>query len=357
VTAGRAETAGGAEGGGRGEGGERGEGGDPVRLGVVGLGWWGRTLAAATARSGAAEVVACFARTEATRRRFAEEVGCRPASSLAELLAADDVEGVLLATPHRDHADQIEAAAASGCHVLVEKPLTLTTAEAHRAVAAAEAAGVVLMVGHQRRRQAANRRIRQLLDEGAIGRPLLAESTFTVAGGYPDTWRADRAETPLGAMTALGVHMVDTFLYLLGPIERVAAFSNAVIDDEPLDHATGLLLEFASGAVGTLLCSHFTPAANRLAVLGTAGAAYAEDDGARLLVQDRRAPARRAVDVEVNDPLAEQVAEFAGAIRRGTAVETGGREGLAVVAVLEAATASAHRGTAVALADLAPDRP
>lgn len=327
---------------------------DPVRLGVVGLGWWGRTLAAATARSGAAEVVACFARTEAVRQRFADDVGCRAASSLAELLGADDVEGVLFATPHRAHLEHVEQAAAAGRHVFVEKPLALTVADARRAIAAAEAAGVVLMVGHQRRRQAANRRIKELVDGGSIGTPLLAEGSFVVDSGYPDTWRADRAETPLGAMTGLGVHTIDTFHYLLGPIERVASFSNAMLDREPrgLDHATGLLVEFASGAVGTLVCTHFAPPANRLAVHGTGGAAFNEEDGARLFLQDAGQPARHEVELGVDDPLAEQVTELAGAIRGNGSVETGGPEGLAVVAVLEAAIESARRGTAVQVPEL-----
>lgn len=328
---------------------------DPVRLGVVGLGWWGRVLADAAARSGAAEVVACFARTEAARERFAADVSCRAASSLAELLEADDVEGVMFATPHRAHLEHVEQAAEAGCHVFVEKPLALTVAEARGAIAAAEAAGVVLMVGHQRRRQAANRRMKELVDEGTLGTPLVVESAFMTHSGYPDTWRADRAETPLGAMTGLGVHTIDTFHYLLGPVERAASFSNPVLDRDPrgLDHATGLLLEFASGAVGTLLCTHFVPPANRVAVHGTGGAAFNEQDGARLFLQDAGQPARHEVDLAINDPLAEQVAEFGGAIRGNGTVETGGPEGLAVVAVLEAAIESARHGTVVTVPEVA----
>ena len=320
---------------------------EPVGLGLLGLGWWGRVLAETAARSGVAEVVACSARTGPNRERFAREVGCRPVSSLAELLEADDVEGVLLATPHTAHVDQVRAAAAAGRHVFVEKPLALTVAEAVQAVTATDDAGVVLMVGHQRRRQVANRRIKEMIDDGSIGTPLLAESTFAVPSGYPDSWRSNRDETPLGAMTGLGVHMVDTFHYLLGPIARVAAFSRPVLHGPPLDHATGVLFEFASGAVGTLLCTHFAPPANRVAVHGTGGAAFNEQDGARLFVQHPGEPARGQVDLGPGDPIAEQLAEFAAAIRGDGPVETGGAEALAVVAVMEAAVASARSGRAV----------
>jgi len=319
----------------------------PVRLGLVGLGWWGRVLADAAARSGAAEVVACFARTEPTRAAFAAEAGCRAAGSLPELLEADDIEGVVFATPHTAHLDHVRRAAAAGCHVFVEKPLALTVAEAREAVAAAEAAGVVLMVGHQRRRQGPTRRIKQMIDVGDLGTPLLAETIFTVPSGYPQPWRPTRAETPLGAMTGLGVHMVDTLQYLLGPVARVAATSRPVIEGQPLDHATGLLLEFASGAAGTLLCSHFPPATNRVAVYGTGGVAVSEGDGARLVVRAAGEPAGREVAVPPGDPLAEQMAEFAGAVRGEARVETGARVAVAVVAVLEAAVVSARSGTTV----------
>lgn len=317
---------------------------EPVRLGLVGLGWWGRVLADAAARSGTAVVVACYARTEASRTAFAAGIGCRAAASFPELVQADDIEGVVLATPHTLHLEQIRQVAAAGRHVFVEKPLTLTVADARAAIVAAEEAGVVLMVGHQRRRQAPIRRIRALLDEGQLGVPLLADAVFTTSMGYPPNWRASQDETPLGAMTGLGVHMIDTFHYLLGPIARVAAFSGPVVADQPLDHATGLLCQLASGAVGTLLCTHFAPAVNRVAVHGTAGAAASEQDGARLLVQLAGEPTLRPVEVAAGDPMAEQMTEFAGAIRRTATVETGGREALAVLAVMEAAITSARSG-------------
>ena len=113
---------------------------DPVRVGVVGLGWWGGVLADAAGRAGL-EVTACFARTEASREEFAAVRGCYAASSLAELVASDDVEGVILTTPHSVHAEHVEQIAAAGKHVIVDKPFTLTVAEARRALAATAAAG------------------------------------------------------------------------------------------------------------------------------------------------------------------------------------------------------------------------
>ena len=324
-----------------------------VRLGLVGLGWWGGVLAEAAARSGEAEVVACYARTRSARESFAADAGCRAAESFADLITADDIDGVMLATPHSTHADQICEAAAAGRHVLVDKPFTLNTADGRRAVAAAETAGTVLMVGHQRRRLAAIRRIRAMVDDGSLGTLLVATSVFNVARGFPANWRSSPGESPLGGMTGLGVHMIDTFHYLLGPIARVSAFSNGVLPDEPLDHATGLLFEFESGAVGNLVTTHYTPMVEELTVYGTAAAASTQDEGTRLFVQQRTGTNRSEVPLEATDALAEQVGEFAGAVRGAGPVETDGSVGLAVITVLEAAMASVERGEAVAVAEFA----
>lgn len=324
---------------------------EPVRLGVVGLGWWGGELADAAARSGAAEVVACYARTPSARDAFAEDRGCRAAGSFAELVNADDVEGVMLATPHSTHGSQIREAAAAGKGVLVDKPFTLSTADGRRAVEAAQEAGTVLMVGHQRRRLAAVRRIRSMLEAGSLGTPLLATSVFVVPRGFPATWRSSPQESPLGGMTGLGVHMIDTFHYLVGPIRRVCAFSNGVLAGEPLDHATGLLFEFTSGAVGNLMTSHYNALTEELSILGSAASASSVNEGSRLFVQKRGEMQREQVPLEPTDALAEQVAEFAGAIRGGGPVETDGEVGLAVIAVLEAAMASVERGEAVDTAE------
>lgn len=324
---------------------------EPVRLGIVGLGRWGRILGEAVQRSDHGEIVACFARTDEQRDQFASDFSCRSSTSLESMLEDDGIEGVIYATPHSQHRAHVELAAAAGVHAFVEKPFTLNAEDGAAAIAAANSAGIQLMVGQQRRRLAANRRLRKMIDSGEIGTPLHGEASFFVSRGYPNTWRAMRDETPLGGMTALGVHCLDTFHYLLGDVSRVSAFSNPLLADAPLDHATGLLLEFTSGAVATVLTSHYAPAANRTAIYGSEGAGFNEDDGKRFYTQAKADPVRHEVTLEHVDPIVEQVDEFAQAIRGESEIETGGAEGLAVVKVLQAAVASATSGQTVNISD------
>ncbi len=333
-----------------------GEGSNTVRLGSVGLGWWGGVLADGVAAGSNAEVVSAFARTPETREKFANERGIRAASSFEDMLADDEVEGILLATSHLSHADMIEQAAEAGKHIFVEKPFTLSVEEGKRAIAAAEKAGVVLQVGHNKRRQTANRRIKEMIDGGDLGTVLLVETHQNVPIGLkmdPAYWRASREESPLGSMTALGVHMFDTMNYLLGPVESLFAFSRSgvVADAVPLDHVTSIVLQFASGAQGYLGTSFMTSPTVSLNVRGTGGTVWNEQDGAKFFEQQPNGMGRDSVDIDANDTVADQLEEFASAIRGGPAPETGGAEGLEVVSMLNAAIVSAESGKAESVAD------
>jgi len=326
---------------------------EEVRLASVGLGWWGNVLAEG-AVAGGADIAGGFARTPETREAFATKHSGRAYESYEEVLEDRDVDGLILATPHTTHADQIVAAAEAGKHVFIEKPFTLEVAAGKRAIAAAGEAGIVLQVGHNRRRQPANRRLKALVDGGDLGTVTMIEthqSMPNALGFKPGYWRADRSESPLGAMTSLGVHMIDTMTYLLGPVERVFAFSKGILDAPPIDHATSIVFEFAAGPLGYLGSSFVVPRTNSVVVRGTGGMALNDDDGGRFYFQNAQDPVPTEQPVESLDTIADELGEYVRAIRGEATPETGGAEGLEVVAVLEAAIASSESGRAESVAD------
>ncbi len=323
--------------------------GDKVRLASIGLGWWGGMLVDSVNRSGAAEVVSCFARSEDSRKAFAEKFGCRQAASLDELLGDPEVEGVLIATPHSTHPDMVCDAASAGKHVFVEKPLTLTAAEGKRGYEATQKAGVTLQVGHNRRRQGANRRIREMIDGGDLGMLHQLEANLSLPlGQNPGPgWRNDPKEVPTGGLTGLGVHMIDNLHYLAGPVKRVCSFSKKLLGAGNLDDATTIILEFESGPLGYFSCSLVLPKICMTAAFGTEASAWADEEGSKLYFQKKDQQAREDVPVEAGDALADQMAEFARCVRGGGAPETGGPEGIEVVAVQEAIIESAASGKVV----------
>ena len=328
---------------------------EKVRLGIIGLGWFGGVLADSATRSGAADVVTCFARSAGARGEFAERHACRAADSLDALLADDEVDGVVLATPHSTHAELVEQAATAGKHVFVEKPLALTVADARRAITATASADVTLQVGQNRRRQPANRRIKQMIDGGDLGSVLQLENFHSAAGGHkPDlpAWRKDASECPFGGMTALGVHTVDTFHDWVGPAHRVAAFSTKVAGLTDLDDATTVMIEYEGGVLGTIGTNYFTAPVVTTTAYGTEAIAWNEEDGKRFFVQARTDGARNEQEIEELDTITDEMGEFARAIRGETTPETGGAEGLEVASVLEAIGRSVETGSAVDVDDV-----
>ena len=320
-------------------------------LGLVGLGWWGGVLANGAANSGEARIVSCFARTKENRDKFADEHECTSAESYEALLGDPEVEGVVIATAHSSHLPLIRQAAEAGKPIFVEKPLTLTHADALAAVEAAADAGVALQVGHQRRRSAANRAIRKMIDAGEIGDIQAIEANQSVpnAQKMPEqAWRQIRDESPLGGMTSLGVHKIDTMHYLAGPIKRVSTFTKNQLDKPAMDEMTVVAIEFESGALGTLITSMVVPIISRVSVYGWNASAHNEFDGTKLFTQTPDAgPARTEVELTPVDTIADQLGEFARVCRGEAQPETSGTEGAAVIAVMEAMIESEAQGAPV----------
>jgi predicted dehydrogenase len=228
-----------------------------INAAIVGLGWWGKTLVEAVqGTSSDIRFVAGATRTVSPETQaFAEAQKLRLAANYEALLADPAVEAVVLATPHSLHAREVAAAAAAGKHVFCEKPFALTKADAEASVAATTKAGVTLGLGYNRRFHPEMTKLRERIRSGALGTILHVEATMTFPNGLalkPDAWRADRHETPCGALTPMGVHAIDGMIDLCGPVEQVycQSFRRVVAVDN--DDTTSMLLRMKDGMSGYL---------------------------------------------------------------------------------------------------------
>jgi UDP-N-acetyl-2-amino-2-deoxyglucuronate dehydrogenase len=318
-------------------------------IAIVGTGMWGPRLAAAAQRAGL-ELVACFSRDERKRSEFAERFGCEPAPSFEEAVGHPDVEGVVLATPNDAHEEQTLACAERGRHVFVEKPIADSVEAGHRMRRACADAGVTLMVGHSFRRLGASRRVKQLLDDGALGRVVLAEANMSLPGSLkPEAWRAHRERNPGGPIMQLGIHHVDTLAYWLGPVARASGRFAHVETTADIDDVGVVTLEFESGTLASLTGSYVSPKTLSLRLLGTKAVLDYRTDfsvwpDARALdgVTTLRLDGER-VSFEARDMLAEELAEFGRCMTGGAQPETGAEEGIAALAaVLQALEARAE---------------
>lgn len=312
---------------------------------VVGTGMWAPRLAEAAGRAGL-DVATCFSRNEDRRREFAERFGCEPAASLEDAIEHPGVEGVLLVTPNDVHEEQALACAERGRHVFVEKPIADSVEAGERMRQACDAAGVTLMVGHAFRRLGAARRVKELLDDEALGDVVLAEANMSLPGSFkPEAWRATRDRNPGGPIMQLGIHHVDTLSYWLGPVRRAAGRFAHVHTPADIDDVGVVTLEFESGALGSLTGSYVSPKTLSLRLLGTGAVLdYRTDfsvwpdaralDGATTLTLDGE-----PVEFEERDMLAEELGEFGRCIRGEGRPETGADEGLAALAAVVEALA------------------
>ena len=244
-----------------------------IKAGVAGLGWWGQNLVnSVQGKSETISFTAGAVRHPDKVADFASEQGLALFDSYEAMLADADIDAVVLATPHSTHADQMVAAAAAGKHIYSEKPFTMNKADAERAIAAANAAGVQIVVGHNRRFHPAMGELRNRLAAGSLGTPLHVEATESVPAGLmlpPDNWRFNRAEWPAGGMTPMGIHLIDGMVDLFGTVASVYCQSVNRVVEADIDDTTSVLLQFDSGMTGYIAVMVAARPNLRFAVHGT----------------------------------------------------------------------------------------
>lgn len=228
-----------------------------IKAGIVGLGWWGKTLVeAVSAQSDDIRFVAGTTRTiNDDVKAFAAEHKFTLHNSFESLIDNPDIDAVVLATPHSMHVDQVVAAAARGKHVYCEKPFALTKADAAQAVAATEKAGVTLGLGYNRRWHPEMTKLRQMIDSGELGVVLHVEATMTFPNALAlkaDAWRASKEETPCGGLTPMGVHAIDGMIDLCGEIDEVYCQSFRRVVEIDADDTTSILFRMKEGMSGYL---------------------------------------------------------------------------------------------------------
>ena len=245
---------------------------------IVGLGNWGRKLVTAVqGRSERLHFVRAVVRDPAAARDFAAEHSIELSDDFAATLADPAIDAIVLATPHTLHAEQIIAVAAVGKPVYCEKPLALKRVDAQRAVDACAKAGVVLAVGHDKRFWPSMQALTSIAGGGELGEILHIEghnSNETSRTAFA-SWRASPEESPGGGMTGTGIHMVDAFVGLIGPVKRVQAQLLVRRPPPEVLDTVSVLFEFANGVSGTLSSIRATPLYWRAHVFGSQGSAEA----------------------------------------------------------------------------------
>jgi predicted dehydrogenase len=253
-----------------------------IRIGIIGLGWWGKQIVACLAHSPRFKVVAGCDIDTAMAEPFAAAHDFDLMEDYRELLSKPELDAVAVVTPHLLHEEMAIAGFAAGKQVFCEKPLALTTASAERILEACAKAGGVLGIGHERRYEPAMEEMRRLFEQGALGRVLhmdanVSHSLFRKIS--PTNWRRDPKQAPAGAWTAVGIHLGDMFVSLAGQPVRVSARTASQIFPAPSADFVSAEIDFANGARGRITCLSTPPFYGRFTLFGDQGWVEVQEGG------------------------------------------------------------------------------
>jgi predicted dehydrogenase len=324
-----------------------------VKVACLGMGWWSDVLADAIQRSGMLSIAACYSRSAEKRQKFAEKYRCRAAGSYDEILHDPEIEAIINTTPNGVHRETTLAAAAARKHVFLDKPIANTITDARAITDACRRAKVVLALGYQRRRESHFRWIKERINE--FGRLVNAEANISRDRlGKIDltSWRYTAEGMPGGVMLQIGIHYTDVLEYLLGPVKAVSgSFVRLVLPGDNPDVAS-LVLEHENGALSTLNASYASASEYYLMNLygKEASAYYNFHQGLRFL--RRGSKTSESIPCPKNDPIVEELEEFAAAVRGDAEPEMDGERSTASLAVLLAGIRSAKEGRRVEVKEM-----
>ena len=332
----------------------------PIRIGVVGLGYWGPNIARNLAAIPGCELAwCCDASPEARGRAGAMFPGVRLSDDLEELLADPSLDAIAISTPVPTHGELAVRALQAGKHCFVEKPLAQSVLDAERAVAAADAAGRVLMVGHLLEYHPGVRMLKQLADGGELG-----DRIYYIYGNRLNLGKLRADEN---ALWSLGAHDVSVVLHLAGeePTEAVAHGESYVRPD--VEDVVFCFLRFPSGLCAHLHLSWLDPhKERRFTIVGSRRMATFDDMAleGKVTIYDKgfdedargygeyitRSGGIVSPAIANVEPLRVECEHFVECIVEGRSPRSDGQSGLRVVRVLErlqeSLDASARRGEA-----------
>lgn len=348
---------------------------DTVQWGVIGAGGIAdrRTIPGMMGAKNMTLIAVMDISKEATDRVAAQYGVAKKYYTVEDLLNDGDVDAVYIATPAYLHHDQAMAAANAGKHLLLEKPLALTSKDGEEIVATCRECGVKLTEGYMMKFHALHKRAKEIVEEGLLGNLVMGRAQLSC--WYPDipgAWRQDPARGGGGALIDMATHCYDLLRLYMGRIMEVFAFTDTQTFRYPVEDSSTTLLRFESGAHGVVDCFFNVPDAagqDRLELYGNKGSVLAEGTigqtgGGRMvayLSSDAKAydpqQSKTSLDVKVQEIAAKEVNPYTAEVeylsdcilKDVEPTMNTGEEGLEIVRIVEAAYESGQTGKVVAL--------
>src|SRR5689334_19713439 len=328
----------------------------PVKVAMIGLGWWGRKMTAVLQQAKDDIEIVCAAEPAPAGKEFAAANNLMHYGSDQEALRHPGVEAVILATPHSLHAEQIERAVAAGKHIFCEKPLALTRKGAEAIVAACASSNLVLGMGHERRWEPPVAQLLAMARSGELGRIQQVEGNFshdkfmTLDAG---NWRLNADEAPVGGMTATGIHLTDLAVALLGRARDLRVSCERLSSRLPQGDTMSVHVRFKDGGTAYVSASLAMPFVSRFAVFGSKGwvdirdKAHVESPAGWVVTSAVAGGPITVTDVPPSEPVKDNLVAFARAVRGEMPYPITGEDLINNITILEATIKSAASDGAV----------
>lgn len=328
--------------------------GTPVRIALVGMGWWGKKMLSVLEDVPSdIRIVRAIEPNLETVRTLCAERGIPLSADYFDALNDPAVEAVVLATPHALHEAQIEAAVAARKHIFCEKPLALTKAGAEKAARLCREAGLVLGMGHERRWEPPVADMLAKADAGELGRIHQIEANFShdkFLSLDRDNWRLRADQAPAGGMTATGIHLLDLSVRLLGQAESVLCICENLSSDLPQGDTVAAYVKFRGGGTSYVSASLANPFMSRFTAFGSRGwidirdKAHVETPDGWIVTSAMAGGPIETVEIGKAEPVRDNLVSFAHAVRGIEAYPITFEHLVNNIALLEAIFASAKSG-------------
>ena len=285
-----------------------------IKAASVGLGWWSDELAKSIqGKSNKIKIVSCYSKSKQKRIDFSKKYKTRYHDSLKAILKDPQIDAIILTTPHSLHAKHTIQALRHGKHVFVEKPMATKYLDAKKMYLTAKKYKKILSVGHNRRYSSVSDFINNLNRQKKIGKILHIDSNFSASGALnykKKIWRANRKESPGGAIAGLGIHMIDLMCFLGGQVKSVQSLVKKYAVKVNIDDTTSALFEFKKNCTGNLTTIFACPYTTTFNVFGTNINIFSDIDKNKIKIVNKNGKVQK-INLKNKNTLFLELQEFA----------------------------------------------
>ena len=323
-----------------------------IKAASVGLGWWSDELAnSIQSKSKKIKIVSCYSRSKKKRINFSKKFKTEYHNSYNALIKDKNIDAILLTTPHSLHAKHTIQALQNGKHVFVEKPMATKYSDAKKMYLKATKYKKILAVGHNRRFSSVCDYIKKLINQKKIGKILHIDANFSASGALnykKKFWRANRKESPGGAIAGLGIHMIDLICYFGGKVKSVQSLVKKYAVNVNIDDTTSAIFEMQNNCTANLNTIFACPYTTTFNIFATNMNIFSDVDKNKIKIVHKNGKIQK-IKLKSKNTLSLELNEFADSCNNKKKYRINNTEAAHNVKIMEAIVKSSKNNKKIYL--------